>query len=324
MFGIAILAFGIFTSYSDIKYGKIKNFTIKAAFIFSFFLYLWLYIFGNVNKLLLTNTAINIMITSAISILLWLNSSWCAADAKLFIAYAFLIPLTTYQLGTIQYFESFGLLVNSFFPFLIFASFKALFQTSAKEKIKLFNKKNLNEISNMAIKLFAVWWISSLLSNIFNITNMLVFYLLIFLIYYLANINKKIVYVIAILRVILDYQTLSKSSFWIIFFAIVFTFGIFKLLVIDLLKEQNTKKISTNKLKKGMVVSQYIVAKLNKYKIDYKPEGISTKDINKIKKSGIKTIIIEKTIPFAPFMFLGAIITLLVKGNIVVWLINLL
>lgn len=52
-------------------------------------------------------------------------------------------------------------------------------------------------------------------------------------------------------------------------------------------------------------------------------EGITQSDINKIKATGFRKIYITQTIPFAPLIFLGVILTLLAKGNILIVIKNL-
>ena len=58
--------------------------------------------------------------------------------------------------------------------------------------------------------------------------------------------------------------------------------------------------------------------------LDEEAEGITQKQIDKIKKLGFNKIRVSQTIPFAPFIFLGVILTLLAKGNILIVVKNLL
>ena len=57
--------------------------------------------------------------------------------------------------------------------------------------------------------------------------------------------------------------------------------------------------------------------------IDEEAEGITKKQIYKIKDIGFAKIRVSQTIPFAPFIFLGVLLTILVKGNILIVIINL-
>jgi len=57
--------------------------------------------------------------------------------------------------------------------------------------------------------------------------------------------------------------------------------------------------------------------------IEEEAEGLTACQINKLRKTGIKKIMIGQTIPFGPFMFLGVILTLIAKGNILIFVRNL-
>ncbi len=52
--------------------------------------------------------------------------------------------------------------------------------------------------------------------------------------------------------------------------------------------------------------------------IDEEAEGLTKEQIDKIKEAGISKMKVAQTIPFAPFMFLGVILTLMAKGNILI------
>lgn len=119
-----------------------------------------------------------------------------------------------------------------------------------------------------------------------------------------------------------------------------------------------SKKIKVDKLKPGMILSETIQKKekiteqelkalkkqaktiltditITRYKKNYyiqKPkyssdldnfikeeaEGLTQQQIDKIKKIGIKNIKVSQTIPFAPFIFLGVILTIISNGNILI------
>ncbi len=52
--------------------------------------------------------------------------------------------------------------------------------------------------------------------------------------------------------------------------------------------------------------------------IDEEAEGLTKKQIEVLKKTGIKKIKVSQTIPFAPLVFLGVLLTLIAKGNILI------
>jgi prepilin signal peptidase PulO-like enzyme (type II secretory pathway) len=50
--------------------------------------------------------------------------------------------------------------------------------------------------------------------------------------------------------------------------------------------------------------------------IDEEAEGLTEEQIKKLRSSGIKRVRVAQTIPFAPLLFLGAMLTIIAKGNI--------
>lgn len=119
LFPLAVI--GIFCSYTDIKYGKIFNNSIKLSFIYIFFLYISLFFYQSLTREVydIFPFILNGVIAFLLGFLLWHFKLWAAGDAKLFSVYAFLIPLQFYSKSYIKYFPSFNLLVNLFIPILL-------------------------------------------------------------------------------------------------------------------------------------------------------------------------------------------------------------
>lgn len=149
-----ILFIGCITSYEDFKTSKIRNKWIKAGLIYSLSVYLatWILyglaakgilspIIGRAVSSLIWNFdkwCINLAISTVVAYLLWHFKMWGAGDAKLFIAYAALIPLGQYSKAYFNYyFASFLLLLSIFIPatgyLFIRASFNYLKRSSFKE-----------------------------------------------------------------------------------------------------------------------------------------------------------------------------------------------
>jgi len=78
---------------------------------------------------------------------------------------------------------------------------------------------------------------------------------------------------------------------------------------IDIIK--NNKAYYIKKTKSGFISDSFI---------DEEAEGLTIEQINKIKRTGIKSVMVAQTIPFAPIMFLGVILTLIAKGNILIFI----
>jgi prepilin signal peptidase PulO-like enzyme (type II secretory pathway) len=136
--------------------------------------------------------------------------------------------------------------------------------------------------------------------------------------------------VICAIRFIFD-DSLYTIEFWKEFLYIFIFLMTFRTIT-NIGAESFHKEVSIKNLKPGMLLAEKIIKKGKKYEkeknqglfnlkkgfIEEQAEGITAEDIKKINKTGIKKIKIKQTIPFAPFMFLGVLLTLIVKGNILI------
>src|SRR3989344_8915751 len=156
-----IILFGVLSSRSDIKYGKIFNKHIIIFLLIGFILNLLLVFFYYfegipINYSYLVELIVSSCLSLIIGILLWLIGFWTPGDAKLFFTYSFLIPLSIYNIGYVHYFPQFNLLVNTFVPLFIFMFFKLMLRSSRKDKIKaLKNILNFKELIFLFIALFS-------------------------------------------------------------------------------------------------------------------------------------------------------------------------
>ena len=177
------------------------------------------------------------------------------------------------------------------------------------------------------------------------------------------NIGKNFIYVmiaISFLRLITDrtvYSFIFLKDFLILIFVWKFLRSFIRECASGLGRELFSREINVKYLKPGMLLSEVIEKKekltkeeLEEIKkqniemiktkgcyyikrsksgagfsdfIEEEAEGLTKGDIIKIKKTGIKKIKVAQTIPFAPGIFVGVILTLMAKGNILIVLKNL-
>ena len=156
LFLIPLFVIGLICSYTDIKYGKIFNKVIGAGILCAFFLYSALF-FYNLFFLdqkdsfdYLFRMTLNGLLSFVVGYLIWYFKLWSAGDAKLFTAYAFLLPLKFYSKNYIPYFPSFVLLINLFIP-LFLVLICGAFLTWAKEVCGL--KQKLKEFKSFDFKI---------------------------------------------------------------------------------------------------------------------------------------------------------------------------
>jgi len=343
-----ILILGIATSYTDIKYGKIKNKWILFGLFYGLIINLVLILyylhqknlsFGYVSELF-----VNICFGLLVGFGFWLLKIWTAGDGKLFFAYSILIPLAVYRHGYIRWIPSAMLLVNVFVPLFLYFSFISLFKSSRKSKkttVKdIFGKKLISSF----FYLFIIHWFISAFSMLIKLNGFLTKAVLMMFIFYIfgkrfkrkehikKHKRKLIILIIAlcIVRLLLD-KSVYTMNFWQEFLYFFLFLSIFRS-VINLGVNSFSKEVSIKNLKPGMLLAERIVKKGKKYVkkknqslfnlekgfIEEEAEGLTEEDIKKIKKTNIKKIKIKQTIPFAPFIFLGVLLTLIAKGNILI------
>jgi hypothetical protein len=165
-----IFFIGLVTSYEDIKYGKIRNKWIIFGISWGLGVLLLLFLWDSVAPSLMSSRSlpiftvhfsyflkvlVNTAIAVAVSFTMWRFHVWTAGDAKLFIIYSLLVPLPYYWKTNLLFFPSFALLANIFFIvfmyFLFCSSFfyvksvltgKMAREISQDDKEKKFHFKN--------------------------------------------------------------------------------------------------------------------------------------------------------------------------------------
>jgi len=336
-----ILILGLITSFTDIKFGKIRNkwvlFGLLYGLIINMILFSYYINTGNLRIDYFFEFLINSGFGLAIGFGFWLSGIWTAGDGKLFFAYAVLVPLSGYVNGYIKWVPSTILLINVFVPMFLYFSVISIFKSNWKIKKSILRDFFSAKLLNMFFYLFIIHWFVSL----FSVNGFFTRGILSILIYYLfgkklkteEKISPKFILIILALssiRFILD-KNVYTSFFWREFL-LLFVFLILFRLIINLGADSFNKEISIKNLKPGMVLAESIIKKGKKYEkkkkkgiwsikdtfIEELPEGINKEDIKKLKKTKIKIIKIKQTLPFAPFMFLAVLLTIIVKGNILI------
>ena len=355
----AVLIIGLVTSYEDIKRGIIRNEFIIASLIYSFsMLFIVAVVFYVQGKPLstfyLTQSVFNIIFALFAAVVIWLSGLWSAGDAKLFIAYAALLPLSVYHSDFIAYFPAITIIINTFIPIMLFYATVALIRTNTKQKkavIKSFIKPRI--FLESLLFAFAFSWLGSLFFRHtiqFHITYVNSIFLLIafpfIAILFFDKILKisprKISIVISLTALVADYQEIFSIGFLQKFALLAIIFMIIRHFILNLSFEAFSYPIYIENLKPKMLVAEnfsYENQKYSKKRINQvgflsraaqKSEsflftdflnGLSERDIKKIKKlhsqGRIKehTIRVFHTTPFAPFLFFGVVITLIFNGS---------
>jgi len=266
-----------------------------------------------------------------------------AGDSKLFFAYSFLVPLGIYEYGFIEYFPSITIIMNTLLPAFAYFFIRLMQITDMEEKKEIFKKTvNAKSLSGIAILLFGFYWgIFYIMGTLgISMTGFMGPIIAILAIYYLAKRSgidiTKAAITLCILRIIFDYQGLMSISFWISFAAMIAMFTFLVNFVPELGRFMFSQEKKISELREHMMPQEAIVRKGKKYVkvplsktvetgkgflVDYKASGLTKDDIytlkqlRKDKMLNFKTIIVQQTIPFAPLMFAGVLLTVLMSGN---------
>jgi len=353
LFLVGIVFLGLFTSYTDIKYGKIWNKTIIITLVYSFVIYIIYFLSLNPGDFIgyLNQTTINFIFALLVGYLMWDVGLWTAGDGKLFTTYALLVPVFVYSPASyISFFPSMNILINTFVPVFLFFILVLLFKTSWTAKRISFRRAfNPKKVLFLILSLFVFLWIIDIVSSFIGVSLNYFFYIIILSMVILPfeklfsnNFNLFVAF-LGVLRFFLD------KSIFTIYFVKTFVFFILMFLVLryfilELGFIRFTTSVPINNLVEGMVPAELIYKQENEYIrtkmlffsflgyirhtnsiFDMKSEGLSCKDILKIKKlakkhDDFKTFQIQQTLPFAIFLFLGVVITLIARGNIFIFL----
>ena len=287
--GITIL--GIVSSYTDIKYKKIKNTHLAIALIYGILIYVYLFFNKQfpLNSLILS---LNIGIASVLSLFLYFSHMWSAGDSKLFIVYAVLMPTQKYiSLFTFPCIGLFlSIIIISFSVIILFMIKDLLLNPLPKLKL-IFSKGTIIKLSESFAIIFSVTWPLWLflykIQRLSPLLKIILLYLTYFLLYSVLGKLKKKTYVFAIIIIagIIIRLIVQPSAF-------------------------SVEYLSTYTVK--VIKYTFIFYLLRLLLFNEKPSNKSLIDERKI---------LTARLPFAPFMFIG---TLIANSNFIFWVMHLL
>jgi len=347
-----IILLGIITTYEDIKSGKIRNKWVVFSLIYSFIVYFILIMLNHLNGTLnyhfLIELITNFLFVVLLGFVLWYIGIWTAGDGKLFIAFSVLMPISVYEIGYVEWVPSLVLLMNVFIVSMLIMAVFLIFNLKINNLINSSKSilKEMFEFKKLVLSivyLFSISWIVQIITNLLMLTNTFLQIFLTIITYHFIQKkfkNKGVQFMITISlgRLFLDNSIFSINFVYSFIFIVLlwklvrsFLRGVFSKIISD----SFSKEIRIKNLNQGMVLAESIQKKGSKYIkkpkqilkldnfIDMESEGLTFQQLKKVKKTDIKTIKVSKTIPFAPFIFLGVILTLLFKGNILIFIKNL-
>ena len=337
-----ILFLGIITSYEDIKYGKIRNKWIFSTILIGAFFNLMLFFTKTIGYEYALLFIINSIISLSVSFIIWIFGFWTAGDAKLFFTYSFLMPLDAYGFRLFTYFPAASLLLLAFVPLALVYLLTFIISIFKKNQFApLLKSIRISEIRNSLLFLFSMSWILKLIFSYvgisLNFSNVVSMILLFFIIGRISKFGVTLALsIIALLRLFLD-PTVFLVKTWVNLLALFSVFFVVRFIIINGSFNIFTQTIKISNLKEGMISAELILKINDKYKkvpssyvvsnrflpknemlFTPKSKGLSRLDITKINKVGKKLpfdeIKINQTISFAPVLFFGAVV------NVLLWL----
>lgn len=346
-----------YVTWMDIKTGKIKNKIILFGILGSFILNLIFILISNIfseykfwGLLYYKELIINLIIAIIVSYIFWFKRLWSAGDAKLFIVIVLLLPLTFYKNGFLPYFPAFALLFNIFFSasvFYLIIMLYDLYINFSYNKLsnsirEIFIKIKKNNYRNYFVRInifFLLFIFMSQTSKYFS--TILLSFLYFLIIYYIRkfiyNIARStfgpLVYFLTLICVLMYYLKIFSLEYTINFlpnFLIIFIIFFTVRLISEFYINRNEEiKLKVEELKPGMVLAN---RSIKKYKDkdtvgEIMPDGLTKEQVRCIKNSykyeGWKYVYIYKTIPFGIWVFIGTVVTILLKENLYHFLLRL-
>ena len=333
VFLISLLGLG--TSFTDIKEGRIPNILVLPAVVAGFILA----VLSQVDLFLFASNAI---IAFAFGFVLYLSRMWSAGDSKLFLAFAVLFPLAAFPKNFV-FFPAFSIILNSFIPAFIFLFALAILRTNVDQKFDALQKAlNPKTLVSLAVILFAFYWALYYVLSFLSIP--LDFFLIVVILFLMVSLLEKafpnkLVLVSAVGGALLAAVNLSevlKPDFWVLF-ALIFALMVFlRFFILYLGFFAFGKRVEIADLRPGMVLLEGVYEKdgaLEKKKLffpslvnaiqdiktnyvfEMSSSGLTKENIktllekNKAGKAKFHSLLVQETLPFAPLLFAGTVLT---------------
>jgi len=338
LYFVLALLIGALICYEDLKYGLIRN------------RYIILLLILFLARLIVHPDFLDwqlleyIFWTIFTGVFFYFIDIWPAGDAKLFISLSLLFPWEIMETSTI-----FNFLINSFVP-LFFAFVPIAIYRSGWKKVKKtfkisFSAYNIFLIGSMYVGV--VWFLTLPMILLGIQPNIFVIIILLFVVFEILGrikkINMEYLYVfLIILRIVLDYYDVLTFNFLKNTILIIIIFIFFRFFILRLTFDMSVKKVRIKDLKPGMEVAEGIKKKgkneFSKIKLiqlsfydflSQKKEKLihskvlTKKDvetIKKLRKEGkipFGSILIHQPILFGIFIYLGYILTFILKTSFI-------
>lgn len=335
-----LISISVITFITDFNHGKILNkhlgLFMKIGIIIQF-LYSMYFIFYEKQIYNFSGYIINFLIGTLIAICLYSFDIWGAGDSKYVIVMLLVEPINIFRNNGSIAFQGLMIYIVTFTMALIYLCGESLYffykEVPTLERENFFKAFNIKEFFIKWLFSFSImtiiYKIIDLVSSEFLTNNVLVirFLIVILMFYFLDKVKKKGIVVslvvLAVIATLVDYLIKGYSSGIIIDYRILFLVLII-IIIRNLCSRYNYKKIKTDSVEEGMVLSVgtfigFINSRVKGLPI-FKSESINSRitaeEAESVKrwaksKYGQEYIYIVRQIPFAPFISLGMTLSIL-------------
>lgn len=356
---IIVLVLGVWASYQDLRYKKVKNWLLVSALAASVSLSI---AYPSSYSVWPTNIkVINTICAAAASIVLWRSQIWPAGDAKLFTAFSILLPLDYYVNHFIPYFPAFSMLINTFFIGFSILTFMAIVDTVRHALAFMLggstNRGRLLTLSQEARQGLPAFIKTIILLMVFFLTTRVLMdyvislngntyskfvvlqFLLSFLIYrqVFQFIKKQVSIPLCIMLLVAGLfmkLTLMERDYYNFFIYIISLFRLAFLFVVSLqvlitvfelyIRKRQSIYVHISNLKEGMIVDRETWEKISNEARNgggdlgkHLPDGLMKYQVELLIKHfpADPPVLVNRTFPFAPVLFCGMLLTMLLKQS---------
>ena len=335
--GIAIIL-GIIASITDFKNQKIFNKSLIMAIVFSLLTYIAFY--QTLETQYIIAFIINLSIGIIISFLFFYFEIWAARDAKMLVTILLMIPYNLYEVNKENLFPGIQILIIIFslaFIYVIIETIVLYFKDETKVKTVNIKTITKQEILDFLVQYFMGYFLITFINNIsiqflkqfreYNEILVLLCNMLLLMFVYKRVNNKKFILMLLltfivcnfIYHIIFGFQIYNINLKYIIIVAVI--------MIIRTISEQyNYREIKIEDLQPKMILSFESIIAFYGSKVKGLPtqttettkSRLTKEEVESIKrwsktKKGNDTIVTVRYMPFAPFIFAGAILFFALK-----------
>ncbi|MCY3720590.1 MAG: A24 family peptidase [Candidatus Poribacteria bacterium] len=353
---LAVLSCGLYTGYTDFRYGKIAN--IYTLFLIGFGLISQV-LFISEGDITWLHSGITILGGLGLAFAMFYTGIWAAGDAKLFWGISLLLPPSAFSQTSETQFHPLILLVNIFILFLVYVTLTSFFKTTFQQQktlvsssfvghLKRFPRRLLQVLSYIGVGGLAFYIPSRLGVELDLAIRITLFMAIVFA--FNKGVEKHIPqkYEIAfhlpflLLAIFLAIPSLMQFGTFVVF---IFFIPWFLLMFSSFIHSLFTKEIPIANLRPNMIPAERVVRieqrgnPADKYMkvaagfanpaqenvvVDVSSEGLTSEQIARLQQLAAKgdlsefenKLLVQEKIPFAFMIVIGALMTLLAKGMV--------